>query len=152
MNLNKKTLLIIIPLGLLALILLIIAVIYSSSGKKTATQPAVSPFPTSQALPTSSPNSESIKQGQEDTYFAAQQKKFLDEHPWTKNLPKRTDSYFVGYDSSKNSFFADIYEDSGSATSIEAEVKSYLTSIGVDLTKHQTSFTLYPNRPATVSQ
>lgn len=96
------------------------------------------------------PDSNILNQGESDSYFSSQEKKFNANFPWYDKFPHRTDDYFVGFDPQQNEFYADLYIVSRSEDEIKSEVLEYLKSVGVNTNNYNVSWTTHKSRPTTL--
>lgn len=76
---------------------------------------------------------------------------FYTSHPWYDKLPPRNDNFFIGYDFSKDEFFADLYPKTTSQTPIneqtnqlKKDVLESLRSIGIDTTNLKVVWIISP--------
>ncbi|HET9946579.1 MAG TPA: hypothetical protein VFQ63_00810, partial [Patescibacteria group bacterium] len=88
-------------------------------------------------------------QTQADSTYGKKMQQMQTTYPWLENLPLRTPDYFVAFDTSTNTFIADIYPTAGQyqntqAAAIEDQIKKDLQKLGIDITKYTFSWTITP--------
>ena len=98
------------------------------------------------------------RQTEADYNWAQMQEEVFRKYPWYLDLPLQERNYFVFFESSKNSFNAEIYPQKSSSTSIDDQVVSYqekiseeLRRLNVDTSVHPIEWVITPERSALIT-
>lgn len=107
---------------------------------KIARSPAPSSIGTipdpSTFVPTPIPSEDFAEyQTQTDKLYADQIKRQDEEYPWLQQLPLQTNDYFVYFETSNNTFTAEIYSPSREEQ-LKQEITQRLSALNIDLSKY----------------
>lgn len=137
--------LIIVLIGLI--LITIFVLLFNSSSTTQQLQPSSSPTssPLKSSLPLPNPSiplatplpSEDIAeyQSQTDRLYADQQKKQDEEYPWLQQLPLQNSDYFVYFETSNNTFTAEIYNAS-QEQQLKQEILNRLSRLNINTSEY----------------